>query len=152
MTARAPRLPLSLDPLIAEAKQRARRRRFLIAAVALLVVGAAGAAVALRGSTPPARITPAATKTPVPPLSNLAARAMWCGDAYNASGRGGCHSPDGKWSIVVRNHGKGCTLTVTRASSGRANGSPSREAARPTSGSGIGSSFKWATPALADMS
>lgn len=119
MTARAPRLPLSLDPLIAEAKQRARRRRFLIAAVALLVVGAAGAAVALRGSTPPARITPAATKTPLPPLSNLAARAMWCGDAYNASGRGGCHSPDGKWSIVVRNHGKGCTLTVTRASSGR---------------------------------
>ena len=40
MSAHVPALPLELDPLIAEAKQRARRRR-VIAAVALTVTGAA---------------------------------------------------------------------------------------------------------------
>jgi hypothetical protein len=44
---------------------------------------------------------------------------MWCGDAYNASGHGGCHSPDGKWAVVVKNGGTGCTLAVTRISTGR---------------------------------
>lgn len=43
--AHLPRLPFSLDPLIAEAKRRARRRRGLII---LAVLVAAGAAVALR--------------------------------------------------------------------------------------------------------
>ena len=33
----APRLPFSFDPLIAEAKQRMRRRRFLLAVLALIV-------------------------------------------------------------------------------------------------------------------
>lgn len=40
MSAHVPALPFELDPLIAEAKQRARRRR-LIAAVALVMTGAA---------------------------------------------------------------------------------------------------------------
>lgn len=48
MTVWVPRLPIAVDPLIAEAKQRARRRRF---AVACLVV--AGASVALGFSLPP---------------------------------------------------------------------------------------------------
>ena len=43
MTVHLPRLPVSVDPLIAEAKQRARRRRLLLAAllagVVALVVG-----------------------------------------------------------------------------------------------------------------
>jgi hypothetical protein len=120
MTLRAPRLPFSLDPLIAEAKRRARVRRVLIAAIALALVGGAfGAADALTSSSPAqkAAVTPAASK--LPPLSNLAARAVWCGDAYNASGRGGCHSPDGKWAIVVENEGRGCTMTVTRVGTGR---------------------------------
>jgi hypothetical protein len=123
MTVRVPRLPLSLDPLIAEAKRRARHRRLLVAAaVAMLAGGAAWAAITLSGSTAAhgsGPVVPAATRTPLPPLSGLAARANWCGDAYNASGRGGCHSPDGKWAIVVDNQGTGCTLTVTRIGTGR---------------------------------
>jgi len=55
----------------------------------------------------------------LPPLSSLAARAFWCGDAGNASGHGGCHSADGKWSVVVGGSGNGCTLTVTRIDTGR---------------------------------
>jgi len=40
MSAHTPALPLELDPLIAEAKQRARRRRFVVIAVVLAVSGA----------------------------------------------------------------------------------------------------------------
>ena len=40
MSAGAPALPLGLDPLIGEAKERARRRRLLVAGV--LVLAAAG--------------------------------------------------------------------------------------------------------------
>jgi hypothetical protein len=48
MTLHAPRLPFSLDPLMAEAKRRMRKRRVLIAVLAVLVVGgAAGGAVSL---------------------------------------------------------------------------------------------------------
>ena len=97
---------LTLDPLMAEAKRRARRRRLLLAAVLVILAALAlGAVDALtgNGSAPPT-LSPAATSQP--PLSGLAARAVWCGDAYNASGRGGCHSPDGKWAIVVDNEGR----------------------------------------------
>ncbi|HKO26384.1 MAG TPA: hypothetical protein VJU80_02925 [Solirubrobacteraceae bacterium] len=53
MIFRAPRLPLSLDPLIAEAKRRMRRRRLLMAAlVVALAGGAGGAGLALRGTGP----------------------------------------------------------------------------------------------------
>jgi hypothetical protein len=49
MTLRVPRLPFSLDPLIAEAKRRARQRRVLIALGVLLVAGlAAGLTFAFR--------------------------------------------------------------------------------------------------------
>jgi hypothetical protein len=49
MTVRVPRLPLTLDPLIAEAKRRMRRRRLLIAAVLVLAVaGTAGGVIAAR--------------------------------------------------------------------------------------------------------
>jgi hypothetical protein len=41
MTVRVPRLPFSLDPLLAEAKRRARLRRLLVALVAVVVVAAA---------------------------------------------------------------------------------------------------------------
>jgi hypothetical protein len=48
MTVHAPRLPFSLDPLVAEAKRRMRKRRVLILVLAVLLGGgAAGAAVAL---------------------------------------------------------------------------------------------------------
>lgn len=42
MTLHVPRLPFSVDPLMAEAKRRARQRRTLIALAALLLAGLAG--------------------------------------------------------------------------------------------------------------
>lgn len=57
MTLDVLRLPLTLDPLIAEAKRKARRRRRLMAA-ALLVVGVSAAMFALRASAGPASSTP----------------------------------------------------------------------------------------------
>jgi hypothetical protein len=51
MTLHVPRLPFALDPLIAEAKRRARQRRSLAALVALVMVGvAAGLTVGLPSS------------------------------------------------------------------------------------------------------
>jgi hypothetical protein len=46
-----PGLPLSLDPLIAEAKRRTRHRRLLLLAVAVLALGGGGAAVAILASS-----------------------------------------------------------------------------------------------------
>jgi hypothetical protein len=45
MTVQVPRLPFSLDPLIAEAKRRARQRRFLLALVSVVVALAVGGTV-----------------------------------------------------------------------------------------------------------
>lgn len=51
MTVHAPRLPFSLDPLMAEAKRRMQKRRVLLGVLAVLIVaGTAGAAVALSQS------------------------------------------------------------------------------------------------------
>jgi hypothetical protein len=53
MTAHVPRLPFSLDPLMAEARRRARQRRFLVALLALVIVGGVlGAMLATRPSGP----------------------------------------------------------------------------------------------------
>lgn len=52
MTVHAPRLPFFLHPLMAESKRRMRKRRIVIALLAVLVVGgAAGAKVAFNPST-----------------------------------------------------------------------------------------------------
>lgn len=40
MESEVPALPVGLDPLIAEAKQRARRRRYLFATLAVVAAGA----------------------------------------------------------------------------------------------------------------
>jgi hypothetical protein len=53
MTAHVPGLPFSLDPLMAEAKRRMRKRRMLIALLAVLIgAGAAGAGAVLISSSP----------------------------------------------------------------------------------------------------
>jgi hypothetical protein len=71
MTAHAPRLPFSLDPLIAEAKQHMRRRRLLVAAaLAVVVVGTTAGVVATR--------SPAGTNARVEGLS-LPAGTRFCG-------------------------------------------------------------------------
>jgi hypothetical protein len=55
MTQRVPHLPFSLDPLIAEAKRRARRRSLLLA-LGVVAIGAVAVTVALRpGSGPQSR-------------------------------------------------------------------------------------------------
>lgn len=117
MTAWVRRLPLSLDPLIAEAKRRARRRRLLGAAL-VLALGAAAVAAGVSLSGPsrpsaPSHVVRAATRTPLPSLSGLAARAQPCFSAFNAGRWGGCHSPNGKWSIHV-DHRLHCALNVAR--------------------------------------
>lgn len=62
MTVHIPRLPFALDPLMAEAKRRARQRRLLIAVFLLaLIGGAAGASLALRG--PSQRVVGGRAKT-----------------------------------------------------------------------------------------
>ncbi len=51
MTLRAPRLPFSLDPLLAEAKRRARRRRWLSVFVLVAAAVAVAAALELRSGS-----------------------------------------------------------------------------------------------------
>jgi hypothetical protein len=50
MTAHVPALPLEVDPLVAEAKRRARRRRLAVAAIVVLASAAVGTTFALRSS------------------------------------------------------------------------------------------------------
>lgn len=57
MTLHVLRVPLALESLIAEAKRKARRRRLLMA-TALLVVGVSAAVFALRASAGPGAPTP----------------------------------------------------------------------------------------------
>jgi cytochrome c-type biogenesis protein CcmE len=56
--------PFALDPLMAEAKRRARQRRFLVAVIVLVLIGLAAAAVAaFRSPQGPTSLTPS-TLTP----------------------------------------------------------------------------------------
>jgi hypothetical protein len=60
MTVRVPRLPFSLDPLMAEAKRRARQRHMLIALAVLLAGLAVGLTFAFRSpdiASPNARVS-----------------------------------------------------------------------------------------------
>ncbi len=63
MTAAPARLPAQLDPLIGEAKQRARRRRLALAA-AFLVVAAAVATFAIKATADPSSPRPGLITTP----------------------------------------------------------------------------------------
>jgi hypothetical protein len=78
------RLPFALDPLMAEAKRRARQRRFLIALVALALIGGAAGAVA-------------AFRSPGGPQSSLPA-ALGGGSAQGARNSSGSVSPS--WDFV----------------------------------------------------
>jgi hypothetical protein len=57
MELRVPRLPFSLDPLIAEAKRRANRRRLLLASLLVVLVGPAAATAFGLRSPPSQRLT-----------------------------------------------------------------------------------------------
>src|SRR5690349_9733406 len=54
MTAHAPRLPLSIDPLIREAKRRARQRRVIAALLLAFALAAVSSVLALRSPGGPA--------------------------------------------------------------------------------------------------
>jgi hypothetical protein len=106
MTIRLPRLPFSVDPLVAEARRRARRRRiFLAVAVLALAAGGAGAGLALSGKSGSAARAPAAA--PVGPAVRLAT----CSSPYQGHG---CGSPDGAWSILIKGDGTYCTVFLGR--------------------------------------
>jgi hypothetical protein len=78
MTAHLPRLPLSLDPLIAEAKRRAKQRRLLLAVAGAVVALAVGGAVYVTRS--------AAALVAGPPAPGCAAH-IGAGAGYLASTR-----------------------------------------------------------------
>jgi hypothetical protein len=63
MTARPRRVPFALDPLVAEARRRARQRRALVVATVVVAIGAvAGATLAFRlGHQPAAATKPTGT-------------------------------------------------------------------------------------------
>ena len=75
MTVRVPRLPFSLDPLMAEAKRRARQRRVLVALVVVaVVVTGAVLGVELRGL---GSVTPVAAKLTVLAVRENGGRALF---------------------------------------------------------------------------
>jgi peptidoglycan hydrolase-like protein with peptidoglycan-binding domain len=78
MTQHALRLRFSLDPLIAEAKRRARQRRVLVAVVTLALVGAGvGATFALRPSPSgggPGAVSPSVSAAASQPALSLGSR------------------------------------------------------------------------------
>lgn len=79
MTARVPRLPFSLDPLMAEAKRRARQRRLLALGLIVILV-ATGTTLALRGpsgSGPPTASTGHGLATPTLEQASLTYPASW---------------------------------------------------------------------------
>jgi hypothetical protein len=109
MTAHAWRLPFSLDPLMAEAKRRARNRRALLAgAVAMLVGGvAAGVIVASAPSFTPTR----------PMQSALAGNVLFGGPVV--------FDPGTKFGFPLRLRNEaGQTITVERVRAALAPGAP----------------------------
>lgn len=89
MLAHGVRLPFSLEPLIAEAKRRARQRRLLVASVIVaLACGGLGAALALRSSGPrPAARSAAVGRRPVLPASSAPSQVVV--DVWGQSARSG---------------------------------------------------------------
>jgi hypothetical protein len=87
MTLPIPRLPLSLDPLIAEAKRRARLRRVLVALIAVVLV-AAGAVLTVQlrgqGSVAPVSVAPVPAN-----LTVLVVGESWPGHGALAPANGG---------------------------------------------------------------
>ena len=75
MTVHIPRLPFSLDPLMAEAKRRARQRRVLVtlAAVVVAAVGV-GLTVELRGL---GSVTPVPAKLTILAVEKTGGRALF---------------------------------------------------------------------------
>jgi hypothetical protein len=90
MELRVPRLSVSLDPLIAEAKRRMRRRRVLVVVLALALAGiAAGVALALRGpSTPRFTVGPTGFVAR-PPVQHIGSGPFVLNGGFSGGGESG---------------------------------------------------------------
>jgi hypothetical protein len=107
MTVCVRRVPFSLDPLIVEAKRRARQRRLLLAVFALVMAGGAlGAALAVRSSSGGAGAT-VASRHPNSALADCAEGVPGLGFQVFAcmSGGDGTGYPHPKELLVVRSDG-----------------------------------------------
>lgn len=99
MTANALRLPFSLDPLIAEAKRRARQRRVLLTTVLLFIVAVAAVAVsASRSPGGPHSAGPSRSQLVKHSTSNLSQVSV----PIDATER--------QWRAWVLSHGFGLTV------------------------------------------
>jgi hypothetical protein len=122
MTVRVPRLPFSLDPLIAEAKRRTRRRRMLLPAAVIVVAAssAAGWRLASGSSYVPSRPVGAA----------LVPSDGACGDALGSS-TGVCdvsYAPGKTFAVsVVVTNKAGAPITLEAARAVVAHPSPLRQ-------------------------
>lgn len=75
MTVHVPRLPFSLDPLMAEARRRARQRRVLVASAAV-AVAATGAGIGLELRAP-GSVTPVPAKLTILAVGEQGGRALF---------------------------------------------------------------------------
>jgi hypothetical protein len=107
MTVRVPRLPFALDPLMAEAKRRMRRRRFLVAVAILAIIGtAAGLTVSMRspgssGQTP-ATIPSHLGFAALPGLTKIAS-STWSASLC-ADSKGTSQTTPSYWYCAQRGH------------------------------------------------
>ena len=107
MTVYLRRVPVSLDPLIVEAKRRARQRRLLLAVFALVMVGGAlVAALAMRSSSGGAGAT-VASRHPNAALADCAEGVPGLGFQVFACMSGGARTgyPHPKELLAVRSDG-----------------------------------------------
>ena len=120
MTGNVPRLPLTLDPLIAVAKRRARRRRLLLGAVAVLIAGGAfGVASVVRSSHGSggggARLASRPISNPLPDGASDCGRGV-SGRGFRVwtcmSGGAAAGHPHPKELLVVRHDGSSTAYPV----------------------------------------
>lgn len=84
------RLPLTLDPLIAEAKRRMRRRRVLVASVAIMLAGsAAGVTLALRGPGAPHYTAGPSPVVPRPSVQHIGSGPFVLNGGFSSGGESG---------------------------------------------------------------
>jgi hypothetical protein len=97
MERHVPPLPFSLDPLIAEAKRRMKRRRVLIAILAVALAGvAAGVALALRGpSAPRYSVGPSITPVARSPVQHIGSGPFVLNGGFVGAGESGLFGDGG---------------------------------------------------------
>jgi hypothetical protein len=112
MTVRVTRLPISFDPLMVEAKRRARHRRLAIATLAILLFGVAGSGVlALRSRSTARPLTFKAPTTVILPKAQTGAAVRCQNAAVTTIGRVPSPGEHHAWSQNWGGFAPGLTLT-----------------------------------------